>query len=67
MKHRSLLDDSSTEKVKSQAYITYRSCLLTVNEEKLTVLGFEVCLSSFLFIQIFVVICLTLLRESQKK
>lgn len=41
--HRSLLDDSSTSKGKSQAYITYRSCIPAVNEEKLSVLGFEVC------------------------
>ncbi|KAJ4711214.1 Mediator of DNA damage checkpoint protein 1 [Melia azedarach] len=39
--HRSLLDDSSTSKGKSQAYITYRSCIPAVNEEKLSVLGFE--------------------------
>ena len=26
-----------------QAYITYRGCIQTVNEEKLSVLGFEVC------------------------
>ncbi|KAL5759668.1 hypothetical protein ACOSQ2_018506 [Xanthoceras sorbifolium] len=41
IKHRSLLDDSSTSKGKSQAYITYRSCIPAVNEEKLSVLGFE--------------------------
>ncbi|KAK9189007.1 hypothetical protein WN944_020412 [Citrus x changshan-huyou] len=41
IKHRSLLEDSSTSKGKSQAYITYRSCIPAVNEEKLSVLGFE--------------------------
>lgn len=42
VKHRSLLDDSSTQE--PQAYITYRSCIPAVNEEKLSVLGFEVCI-----------------------
>lgn len=37
---RTLLDDSSTAKGGSQAYITYRSCI-SVNTEKLSVLGFE--------------------------
>ncbi|KAF2325397.1 hypothetical protein GH714_027440 [Hevea brasiliensis] len=41
-KHRSLLDDSSTLEDGSQAYITYRSCITPVNEEKLSVVGFEV-------------------------
>ncbi|XP_021292631.1 uncharacterized protein LOC110422921 [Herrania umbratica] len=40
-KRRSLLDDSSTSGGSSNAYITYRSCMQTVNEEKLSVLGFE--------------------------
>lgn len=39
---RSLLDDSSTSESGSRAYITYRSCIPAVNEEKLSVLGFEV-------------------------
>ncbi|XP_057993920.1 uncharacterized protein LOC110649183 isoform X2 [Hevea brasiliensis] len=39
--HRSLLDDSSTLEDGSQAYITYRSCITPVNEEKLSVVGFE--------------------------
>lgn len=43
---RTLLDDSSTAKGGSQAYITYRSCI-SVNTEKLSVLGFEVCLCLF--------------------
>ncbi|TXG56397.1 hypothetical protein EZV62_017710 [Acer yangbiense] len=41
IKHRSLLDDPSSSKGKSEAYITYRSCIPAVNEEKLSVLGFE--------------------------
>ncbi|XP_038713758.1 uncharacterized protein LOC120007537 [Tripterygium wilfordii] len=40
-RHRSLVDDSPTIEGKSQAYITYRSCIPAVNEEKLSVLGFE--------------------------
>ncbi|KAJ6890021.1 hypothetical protein NC651_023716 [Populus alba x Populus x berolinensis] len=39
---RTLLDDSSTAKGGSQAYITYRSCI-SVNTENLSVLGFERC------------------------
>ncbi|XVF84852.1 hypothetical protein PTKIN_Ptkin17bG0072700 [Pterospermum kingtungense] len=40
-KRRCLLDDSSTSKGGIRAYITYRSCIPAVNEEKLSVLGFE--------------------------
>ncbi|KAK9024296.1 hypothetical protein V6N11_004465 [Hibiscus sabdariffa] len=40
-KRRSLLDGSSTSKSRARAYITYRSCIPAVNEEKLSVLGFE--------------------------
>lgn len=39
---RRLLDESSTSDDSRQAYITYRSCIPAVNEEKLSVLGFEV-------------------------
>ncbi|KAL6187413.1 hypothetical protein ACLB2K_038812 [Fragaria x ananassa] len=42
LKRRSLLDDSSTQENEQQGYITYRSCIPAVNEEKLSVLGFEV-------------------------
>lgn len=45
-RHRSILADLSTSASGSHAYITYRSCIPAVNEEKLSVLGFEVC-SSF--------------------
>ncbi|KAL2543095.1 hypothetical protein Adt_04073 [Abeliophyllum distichum] len=41
-RQRSLLDDSSKSKGGSNFYITYRSCIPAVNEEKLSVLGFEV-------------------------
>ncbi|KAJ9172118.1 hypothetical protein P3X46_015397 [Hevea brasiliensis] len=40
-KHRSLLDDLSTLEDGSQVYITYRSCIIPANEEKLSVVGFE--------------------------
>ncbi|KAK7309539.1 hypothetical protein RJT34_06346 [Clitoria ternatea] len=39
--HRILLEDSSTSDNKSQAYITYRSCIPPISEEKLSVLNFE--------------------------
>lgn len=45
IKGRRLLDDSSTLDDGRQAYITYRSCIPAVNQEKLSVLGFEVCFS----------------------
>ncbi|KAL2349337.1 hypothetical protein Fmac_003337 [Flemingia macrophylla] len=38
---RRLEDDSSSSDNKSQAYVTYRSCITPVNEEKLSVLTFE--------------------------
>ncbi|ESW29545.1 hypothetical protein PHAVU_002G078700 [Phaseolus vulgaris] len=38
---RRLADDSSSSDNSSQAYITYRSCITPVNEEKLSVLNFE--------------------------
>ncbi|KAI4328333.1 hypothetical protein L6164_020693 [Bauhinia variegata] len=41
VKHRNLLDDSSPSDNKLQAYITYRSCISPVTEERLSVLGFE--------------------------
>ncbi|OVA11960.1 hypothetical protein BVC80_8763g28 [Macleaya cordata] len=41
IKSRRLLDDSSTSDDARQAYITYRSCIPAVNEEKFSVLGFE--------------------------
>ncbi|KAK9935588.1 hypothetical protein M0R45_022687 [Rubus argutus] len=50
LKRRSLLDDSSTQENGQQAYITYRSCIPAVNEEKLSVLGFEVIVLCLLLI-----------------
>lgn len=41
-KPRNLLDDSPASKVKSQSYKTYRSCVPSADEEKISVLGFEV-------------------------
>lgn len=49
VRERNLLDDSSTSKSGSHAYVTYRSCVLSVNEEKLSVLGFEVSTCYFCF------------------
>ncbi|MCD9646050.1 hypothetical protein HAX54_035574 [Datura stramonium] len=50
VRQRNLLDDSSTPKSGSRTYITYRSCVLSVNEEKLSVLGFEVIMLGLLII-----------------
>ncbi|CAL5428951.1 unnamed protein product [Camellia sinensis] len=41
IRQRSLLADSSTSVGGSQPYITYRSCIPPINEEKLSVIGFE--------------------------
>lgn len=40
---RNLLKDSSTMELGKVVYVTYRSCIPAVNEEKLSILGFEVC------------------------
>ncbi|XP_016442826.1 uncharacterized protein LOC107768235 [Nicotiana tabacum] len=50
VRERNLLDDSSTSKSGSHAYVTYRSCVLSVNEEKLSVLGFEVLMLGLLIV-----------------
>jgi len=42
MSVRALLDDSSKSKAGQGEYITYRSCIPALNEEKLSVIGFEV-------------------------
>ncbi|KAK6931150.1 hypothetical protein RJ641_002943 [Dillenia turbinata] len=47
---RVLLDDSSASGGGLQTYITYRSCIPAENEEKLSVIGFEVTMFSFLLI-----------------
>ncbi|CAI9092790.1 OLC1v1028123C3 [Oldenlandia corymbosa var. corymbosa] len=39
---RHLLDESSGSEDGKQAYITYRSCIPAVNEERFSVIGFEV-------------------------
>ncbi|XP_059655962.1 uncharacterized protein LOC132302964 [Cornus florida] len=48
IRHRSLLGEASTSGDVSQAYITYRSCIPPVNEEKISVLGFEGIMLCFL-------------------
>lgn len=48
IKYRRLLTDLSTQENGAQSYITYRSCIPPDNEEKLSMLGFEVCLHNFL-------------------
>lgn len=48
IRDRRLLTDSSTQENEAESYITYRSCIPAANEEKLSVLGFEVCLLIFL-------------------
>lgn len=53
-KPRNLLDDSPAVKVKkSQSYKTYRSCVPSANEEKVSVLGFEVKETFFHFLTVF--------------
>lgn len=42
MSVRALLDDSSKSKDRQGEYITFRSCIPPLNEEKLSVIGFEV-------------------------
>ncbi|XP_030499908.2 uncharacterized protein LOC115715204 [Cannabis sativa] len=41
LKHRRLMADSSRKESRNQVYITYRSCIPSVSEEKLSMLGFE--------------------------
>ncbi|KAJ8569875.1 hypothetical protein K7X08_006452 [Anisodus acutangulus] len=50
VRQRNLLDDSSTSKSGTHTYKTYRSCVLSVNEEKLSVLGFEVIMLGLLIV-----------------
>ncbi|KAK6922104.1 hypothetical protein RJ641_012611 [Dillenia turbinata] len=47
---RVLLDNLSASGSGLQTYITYRSCIAAENEEKLSVIGFEVMMFSFLLI-----------------
>ncbi|CAN4124328.1 unnamed protein product [Withania somnifera] len=50
VRQRNLLEDSSTSKNGKHTYLTYRSCVLSVNEEKLSVLGFEVNMLGLLIV-----------------
>ncbi|XP_074577649.1 uncharacterized protein LOC141834099 [Curcuma longa] len=47
---RKLLDDSSNKNTGNDSYITYRSCVPVVVEEKLSFLGFEVIMVGLLLI-----------------
>ncbi|XP_010532901.1 PREDICTED: uncharacterized protein LOC104808792 [Tarenaya hassleriana] len=47
---RNLLDGSPPSKRRSQSYTTYRSCVPSANEEKLSVIGFEGMMLGLLFI-----------------
>ncbi|XP_038988559.1 uncharacterized protein LOC103718998 [Phoenix dactylifera] len=49
-KWRKLLDDSFTSEGGKRGYITYRSCVPVDDEEKLSVLGFEVIMVGLLLI-----------------
>lgn len=46
--HKRLLADSSKSGGGTSAYVTYRSCIPAINEEKLSVLGFEVITPNFM-------------------
>lgn len=46
--HKRLLADSSKSGGGTGAYVTYRSCIPAINEEKLSVLGFEVITPNFM-------------------
>ncbi|KAL8518869.1 hypothetical protein ACS0TY_010000 [Phlomoides rotata] len=48
MRHERLLSDSSKSGGGSRAYVTYRSCIPAINEEKLSVLGFEALMIALL-------------------
>nr|GMD13412.1 Structural polyprotein [Ipomoea batatas] len=50
IRQRSLLEDSSTSENGLRAYITYRSCITPVSEERLSVLGFEGIMMGLLMI-----------------
>ncbi|KAL9995357.1 hypothetical protein Hdeb2414_s0033g00717961 [Helianthus debilis subsp. tardiflorus] len=47
---RNLLEDSSTIQVGPEMYLTYRSCVPAVNEEKLSLIGFEAIMLLLLLI-----------------
>nr|GLL32001.1 uncharacterized protein LOC109161028 [Ipomoea trifida] len=50
IRQRSLLEDSSTSENGLPAYITYRSCITPISEERLSVLGFEGIMMGLLMI-----------------
>ncbi|XP_057528866.1 uncharacterized protein LOC130807613 [Amaranthus tricolor] len=50
VKHRTLAYSDSQHNGESQEYVTYRSCIQGVNEEKLSVLGFEVLVLGLLLV-----------------
>ncbi|KAI3730947.1 hypothetical protein L1987_62128 [Smallanthus sonchifolius] len=54
-KDRNLLEDSSNIEVGPEIYVTYRSCIPAVNEEKLSVLGFEALMLLLLISSSFVI------------
>lgn len=51
VKHRALADKASSQEDELQPYVTYRSCIQTVNEEKFSVLGFEGVLTALQTVQ----------------
>lgn len=42
VKHRTLAESKTNKAGESEVYVTYRSCIPAVNEEKISVVGFEV-------------------------
>ncbi|KAJ0544779.1 hypothetical protein HanIR_Chr08g0342281 [Helianthus annuus] len=52
---RNLLEDSSTIQVGPEMYVTYRSCIPAVNEEKLSIIGFEAIMLLLLISSSFVI------------
>ncbi|KAJ0763240.1 hypothetical protein HanPI659440_Chr08g0278451 [Helianthus annuus] len=52
---RNLLEDSSTIQVGPEMYVTYRSCIPAVNEEKLSLIGFEAIMLLLLISSSFVI------------
>ncbi|KAK9063420.1 hypothetical protein SSX86_017290 [Deinandra increscens subsp. villosa] len=55
-KKRKVKEDSSSTEVESEMYVTYRSCIPAVNEEKLSVLGFEALMLVLLMSSWFVIL-----------
>ncbi|KAI3516352.1 hypothetical protein L1887_15267 [Cichorium endivia] len=54
-KERSLLEDSSGIEVGKEVYVTHRSCIPAIDEEKLSVIGFEAIMLVLLAISSFVI------------